>query len=133
MAQDILPNPTPGSESHGSERGSNQRLGSVQTTGQASTDPPASPPLPIVEIYDGVHDVRGVDCIWHNMNANSTFTTFRWIPGDVDIDTMLVRVARHVQQGLYSIVSLNASKHALTVVCICERDREEFPDGWHCA
>ncbi|KAK5991542.1 hypothetical protein PT974_09826 [Cladobotryum mycophilum] len=86
---------------------------------------------PIIEIYDCVHDIRGVDCIWHNMYADSTFKTFRWTPGSVDIDTMIIKVARHVEQGLYSIISLNASKHSLTVFCVCEKNWEDLPEGWH--
>ena len=101
--------------------------GNLEGSGTASMEDPR-----IIEINDGVHNVRGVDCIWHNMYADSTFTTFRWIPGDVDIDTMIVRVARHVKQGIYSIISLNASKHSLTVVCVCEKNWEDLPRGWYC-
>lgn len=87
---------------------------------------------PVIDIYDGVHTIRGVDCIWHNMYAESTFTTFRWIPTDEDIDSMLIKVARNVEQGLYSIISLSASKHSLTVVCACEKNWEDLPTGWYC-
>ncbi|RFU80035.1 hypothetical protein TARUN_2153 [Trichoderma arundinaceum] len=87
---------------------------------------------PFIDIYDGVHKIRGVDCIWHNMYAESTFTTFRWIPAHEDVDSMLIKVARNVEQGLYSIISLSASKHSLTVVCACEKNWEDLPQGWYC-
>ncbi|KAL7913889.1 hypothetical protein GGI35DRAFT_438883 [Trichoderma velutinum] len=87
---------------------------------------------PVIDIEDGVHIIRGVDCIWHNMYAESTFTTFRWIPAYEDIDSMLIKVARNVEQGLYSIISLSASKHSLTVVCACEKNWEDLPEGWFC-
>lgn len=95
-------------------------------------DHPESKSQPVIDIEDGVHTIRGVDCIWHNMYAESTFTTFRWIPAHEDIDSMLIKVARNVEQGLYSIISLSASKHSLTVVCACEKNWEDLPEGWFC-
>ena len=44
---------------------------------------------------------------------------------DASIDQWVVMVGELVKQGLYSIVSLNASKHNLTVVCACEKTVEE--------
>jgi hypothetical protein len=70
-----------------------------------------------------------MDCIWHNMDTTNpkAFVTFRkWINDDVD--AMVLRVARHTQLGLYQLVSLQVSKHALVVICNCCRALEEFPD-----
>ncbi|KAL7959632.1 hypothetical protein V8C34DRAFT_322723 [Trichoderma compactum] len=65
---------------------------------------------PFISIEDGVYTIHGVNCIWHNMYSESTFTTFRWIPAHEDIDSTLIKVARNVEQGLYSIISLSASR-----------------------
>ncbi len=70
----------------------------------------------------------GMDCIWHNMNAGSGFITFRkWFT--MDVNEMLVKVAGHVEMGLYQIISVNASKHSLVVVCVSDKKIEEFPEG----
>lgn len=95
-------------------------------------DHPKSKSEPFISIEDGVHTIHGVDCIWHNMYAESTFTTFRWISPYDDIDAMLIKVARNVEQGLYSIISMSASKHSLTVVCACEKNWKDLPVGWYC-
>ncbi|KAL5085015.1 hypothetical protein Trisim1_011019 [Trichoderma cf. simile WF8] len=95
-------------------------------------DHPKSKSEPFISIEDGVHTIHGVDCIWHNMYCESTFTTFRWIPAHETIDSMLIKVARNVEQGLYSIISMSASKHSLTVVCACEKNWEDLPVGWYC-
>ncbi|KKO99894.1 AGC/AKT protein kinase [Trichoderma harzianum] len=90
-------------------------------------DHPKSKSEPFISIEDGVHSIHGVDCIWHNMYAESTFTTFRWIPAHETIDSMLIKVARNVEEGLYSIISMSASKHSLTVLCVCEKNWEDLP------
>ncbi|KAK4071444.1 uncharacterized protein Triagg1_6105 [Trichoderma aggressivum f. europaeum] len=95
-------------------------------------DHPKPKSEPFISIEDGVHTIHGVDCIWHNMYSESTFTSFRWIPAHENIDSMLLKVARNVEQGLYSIISLSASKHSLTVVCACEKNWEDLPVGWYC-
>ena len=84
------------------------------------------------ELTDSIRFKVGIDCIWHNMFADSTFTTFRYQPAHLSVDDMIVKIGGHVQGGLYTIVSLSASKHQLTVVCVCERDWNTLPDGWFC-
>ena len=71
-------------------------------------------------------EIHGVDVIWHNVYAGekSDFSTFRQ-QRDEDINSLLQMVGRHLVRGLYSIVSLNASKHSLTITCICERMLDE--------
>lgn len=71
-----------------------------------------------------------MDFIIHNMYADPTdaaFVTFRkWFSDDAD--AMLARVASHVQQKLYSVISLQLSKHSCVVVCASEKALEEFPE-----
>jgi hypothetical protein len=83
-----------------------------------------------VDISDPDIDVVGVDCIWHNMDVTNpnAFVTFRkWITEDVD--ALVQRVAGHVQQGLYSLISMQVSKHSLVVICVCSKAIEDFPEG----
>ena len=82
-----------------------------------------------VDITDPSVDAYGMDCIWHNMYAESTgFTTFRkWFR--LDVNEMLMRVAKHVEMGVYQIISVNASTHSLVVVCISDKTIHEFPEG----
>lgn len=64
--------------------------------------------------------------IWHNIYLGdaSDWTTFRK-QYDSDINQLIQMVGQHLAQGLYSIVSLNATKHSLTVVCACEKMKDE--------
>ena len=84
-----------------------------------------------VDISDDSVEVIGMDFIIHNMYADpndKAFVTFRKWFGD-DADAMLKRVASHVEQNLYSIISLQLSKHSCVVVCSSEKALEDFPDG----
>lgn len=50
---------------------------------------------------------------------------------DCDINALLLKVAKHVEAGLYFIISMNASPHFLTVVCGCQKMEKDFPeDMW---
>lgn len=75
------------------------------------------------------YEIYGVDAIWHNqyLGSQSDFLGLRRC-FYCDIDALLLKVAGHVQQGLYSIISLNATKHSLVVVCGCTKMREDMPD-----
>lgn len=78
-------------------------------------------------------DIYGVDAIWHNMyrGPKSDFETFR-VQYDCTIEQAVQMVARHVAQGHYGIISMTATKHALTVICGCEKNMDEMPsDMWH--
>jgi hypothetical protein len=82
-----------------------------------------------VSIADPNVNVTGNDCIWHNMYADSDFRTLRkWF--ECDADEMLLKIAGHVRDGLYSLISLNASKHSFVVVCACSKNLEGLPEGW---
>jgi len=44
---------------------------------------------------------------------------------------MILKVARHVAQGVYTVISMNATPHMLTVICACESMQADFPeDMW---
>jgi hypothetical protein len=71
----------------------------------------------------------GLDCIWHNMYTGTNVTTVRKL-STASVDQMLIRVARHVEDGLYTIISLNMSKHSFVAVCAFNKNWEDMPDGW---
>lgn len=75
-----------------------------------------------VQSIDETYEIYGVDAIWHNMyvGPETDFITFR-MQYESNIDAMILMVARHVAQGLYSVISMNATPHMLTVICGCER------------
>lgn len=89
---------------------------------------PAPNPFQI-DISDPSVRVVGIDAIWHNMDASDgAFITFRkWFQDD--LDTMVARVNGHVQQGLYSLIAITASKHSVVVICASKLALEDFPDG----
>jgi hypothetical protein len=76
------------------------------------------------------YDIYGVDVIWHNMyrGPKSDFHTMR-AHYDCSVDALIRKVAGHIAQGLYFIISLNASKHSLTVIFGCEIMKKDFPAG----
>lgn len=74
-------------------------------------------------------DIYGVDVIWHNIYAgpNSDWSTFRK-QYESDIDQMVQLVGQHLAKGLYSLISMTATKHSLTVICACEKMKDEVLD-----
>lgn len=80
-----------------------------------------------VDIGDPHVIVTGMDFIIHNMYADAGFITFRkWFQDDAD--AMLKRVASHVEQGLYSVISLQLSKHSCVVICATDKNVEDWPE-----
>lgn len=64
-----------------------------------------------------------------NINSNVKITAmFRWSP--VSLDQFYLGVARHVQQGIYSLVSINAIAYSFTLVCDNKVSAEEFEMAW---
>lgn len=61
---------------------------------------------------------------------SSDFITFRK-QYDCDINAMISMVARHVEQGLYFIISMNATPHMLTVICGCEKTQADLDLSGH--
>ena len=69
-----------------------------------------------------------MDAIWHNQyrGTDSDFKVLR-SQYDYDINAVILMVARHVEQGLYDIISMNATPHMLVVVCGCQKTRNQMP------
>lgn len=83
-------------------------------------------------ISDLKYLVTGMDGIWHNIYEDPekgfAWTMFRkWFEDEPD--DMLARINRHVDQGLYSVVSLSISKHSVAVVCKSMKPLEDWPEG----
>jgi hypothetical protein len=82
-------------------------------------------------ISDPTYLVTGMDGIWHNIYSDPekgvAWTTLRkWFEDEPD--DMLARIHQHVSQGLYSIVSISISKHAVAVICKSMKPPEDWPD-----
>jgi hypothetical protein len=87
----------------------------------------------VIHVMDDEYEIRGVDAIWHNQyrGPESDFGIMRR-QYDSDINFLLQLVASHVSQGLYTIISLNATKHSLVVVCGCQKMEADMPpDMFH--
>ena len=85
-----------------------------------------------VQSIDDTYKVYGVDAIWHNQyrGPDSDFIGMRK-QFDCDINQLLLQVAKHVEIGLYHVITMSASPHSLTVVCGCEKMQEDMPgDMW---
>jgi hypothetical protein len=44
----------------------------------------------------------------------------------VSVDKLFVKIAKHIQDGSYSIVSIGASAYSFVIVCISELTSDEF-------
>jgi hypothetical protein len=94
--------------------------------------PPTSIPKYHVQSLDSSYEVVGVDAIWHNQYAgpDSDFVAFRK-QYHCDINAMIMMVSEHVRKGVYTVISLTATPHMLSVVCACEKFQADFPeDVW---
>lgn len=71
-----------------------------------------------VQSIDQSYEIYGVAAIWHNLcrGPDSDFEVLRG-QYDCDINAMILMIAKHVEQGLYDIISMNATPHMLVVVC----------------
>jgi hypothetical protein len=88
----------------------------------------ASRPRYHVQSVTDSYEIFGVDAIWCNQYAGpqSDFIGMRK-QYDCDINAMILLVAKHVSQGVYYVISMNATPHSLTVVCACEKMRSDMP------
>ena len=85
-----------------------------------------------VQSIDRSYSVYGVDAIWHNqyIGPDSDFKGMRK-QFQCDVNQLLLQVAKHVELGLYFIITMSASPHSMTVVCGCQRKMEDMPnDMW---
>jgi hypothetical protein len=71
-----------------------------------------------------------IDFIWHNMNTASNARTVRG-PKHMTIDRLFVAVAKHIEQGLYKLISVNATEYAMVIVCSSEMSYEDFRAAWN--
>ena len=62
--------------------------------------------------------------IWNNLDVRSNFLGFRK-ESRGPIERILVDFARVLENGLFEVYSVNASKHLLCVVVAREKNREE--------
>ena len=98
----------------------------------ASSSSPTDKPRYHVQSIDDSYQIYGVDAIWHNQyrRPDSDFIGMRK-QFDSDINQLLLRVAKHIEMGLYSVITMRVSPHSLTVVCGCERMQKDMPgDMW---
>jgi hypothetical protein len=63
-----------------------------------------------------------IQAIWYNITSGSGTWSSQSMPLHCPIDAAICQVTLHIQQGLYSIVSLSASEYSLTSTA----SKEEF-------
>lgn len=69
--------------------------------------------------------VNKVDVIYLNINAASDFNKLRTGTND-SVHEAITQVTKHVQRGLYRVVSMNASERSCVVVISTKRSRDEL-------
>ncbi|TQV90830.1 hypothetical protein V2A60_002510 [Cordyceps javanica] len=79
-----------------------------------------------IRLPDGSYQVvYNVDVIYTNMSAASDFRILR-TGTNGHVEKALLQVAKHLERGLYKIVSLNASKHAMHVIISTDKPCNEL-------
>jgi len=75
--------------------------------------------------HSRLHDGFDVTIIWHNLYAESDFTTFRK-ESRGPIERILVDFAKALEKDVFDeVVSVNASKHLFCVTVICTKNKNE--------
>jgi hypothetical protein len=76
------------------------------------------------------YNIQGVDVVWHNHDRDddSDVTIFRQ-PCDKDVNWVFLMMARRVEQRLYWILNISASKHSFAIVCDLRKKWYEMPEG----
>lgn len=89
--------------------------------------PPATASKYHVQSPDESYEVFGVDAIWHNQYLGPE-TDFEGIRKryHADINAMILEVTEHVRKGVYTVISMNATPHMLTVICACQKLEADF-------
>jgi len=74
-----------------------------------------------------------IQVIWVNLCLSSTSSGWGTIAASLNctIDDALIQIAQQVKEGLYSIVSLNASAYSLTIMCKSTTTGEEIRQNIH--
>lgn len=70
-----------------------------------------------------------VDVIWHNLNSSSDFAGSR-ASFAASVDQVYLEIAKHVEAGLYYIVSISVSAYAFHIICKTTKTRAEFHVAW---
>ncbi|KAL2204729.1 hypothetical protein CC79DRAFT_919160 [Sarocladium strictum] len=87
------------------------------------------PPKKTIYIPSTSVDIVGFDCLWHNMDCRSDFTVFRtWYY--CEMDKFFSLVADRVRRGVFSVISLNATKHAVHIVFATQKNTDELIEKW---
>ncbi|KUI65364.1 hypothetical protein VM1G_11268 [Cytospora mali] len=85
---------------------------------------PATWPGPVPT--DGSHvAISKVDVMYFNINGNSDFRMIRTGTNDT-IHSVLTQVTKHVERGLYRILSMNMSEYSCVVVMSTELSRDDL-------
>ena len=72
-----------------------------------------------------------IDAIWHNMKTTEgAFTTVR-MPTSPNLDKRFIRIARHVESGVYSLISVNATTYSFNIICESDATSDEFFNAVH--
>jgi hypothetical protein len=61
--------------------------------------------------------------------STSTFRSSR-CSFNASVDDVFLEVAKHVREGVYTIVSISASAYSFAIICKTEKTREEFHEAW---
>ena len=89
----------------------NAKTGEVEKAGQLTKSGPPS-----------------IDVIWHNMTATSNFKTMR-ASHQTTLDKLFVQIAKHVEEGLYRLISVSASAYSFVIICESDLTLEEFREA----
>ena len=71
----------------------------------------------------------GVTIWFINTNVDVKFLFSRSVT-PVSVEKVYLAVAKHVKDGIYKIVSVNASEYSFVLVCEILVTKEEFEDRW---
>jgi hypothetical protein len=66
-----------------------------------------------------------IDFIWHNMNSVAKFHTSRGSK-HTTIVKLFIKVAKQVEDGLYTLISVNMVAYTFGVICASEISLEDF-------
>lgn len=83
----------------------------------------------IIEISDRDFDIIGLDCIWHNMDSSSDFRTFRRWYG-CEMGDLLVLIGDRVRRKIFTVISLNATKHMIVITIGTQKSKKEMLQKW---
>ncbi|KAL2209811.1 hypothetical protein CC79DRAFT_1330263 [Sarocladium strictum] len=93
----------------------------------SGSDPPTTKQE--ICISDQDFNIIGFDCIWHNMDCDSDFTVFRsWYY--IEMDKFLVLIADRLRHKVFTVLSLNATKHMVVITIATKKNSAELLEKW---